>query len=473
MVSFVGMDPQTATQRYTFGQLFLWDGVDLVSAMLAVFAIPEIIAMGLKRGALSAVDPRQAGYGIGQMLGGVYDSFRHLWLVLRASVIGAVVGLIPGLGGSVAAWLAYGHAAQSSRSPQHFGKGAIAGVIAPEAANNSKEGGALLPTLLFGIPGSSGMAVLLGGFIALGIVPGPELVTGDQPIIWTLIWTLVTSNLFAVLLFLIAARWIGLASFVNVGVLIPFVVVFCLLGSWLSSAAIQQVLLLLLLGTLGYGLKRTGWPIPPFAVGLVLGRTSELSLHRSLAIWGGEAFLRPTTLALLGLVVVSIIVYVIRFRSRAERIPSSRGDLFLSLGLLALFAYMCLEALQYPPQSRLLPLVIGIPAVALCIAESIRLMRSLPVFERSTWRLPTDAPRVRREFIMLGWLALMAGAVLTAGFVAGLAISVFAFLRTEQGTTFGKALVIAGASSFLLYLLFAQLLGLALYPGLIAEVLPS
>ena len=473
MVSFVGMDPQTGAQRYTFGQLFLWDGVDLITAMLAVFAIPEIIAMGLRHGAVSLVNQRRAGYGAMQVLAGVLDSFRHLWLIVRASFIGAVIGLIPGLGGSVASWLAYGHAVQSSQSPEEFGKGAVAGVIAPEAANNSKEGGALLPTLLFGIPGSSGMAVLLGGFIALGIIPGPQLVSGPQPIIWTLIWTLVIANLFAVLLFLVAARWLGLASFVDVRVLIPFAIVFCLLGSWLSSAATQNMLLMLVLGALGYGLKRTGWPIPPFAVGLVLGRTSELSLHRSLAIWGAEAFLRPITLVLLGLALASVVIYVIRFRSRKEQIPSSRADLLLSAGLLALFTFTSLAALEYPPQSRLLPLVVGIPAVALCIAETVRLLRSLPAFERSTWRITDEAPRIRRELVMLGWLLLIVGTVLVVGFAAGLAISVVAFLRVEQNATLGKAFFIAGISSIVLYLSLTQLLGLTLYSGLIAKLLPG
>jgi putative tricarboxylic transport membrane protein len=139
MLSTVGTDPQTGTPRYAGDMLFLWDGVSLVTAVLALFAVPELIALGTKGGSISAVPMEDKNFSYRQLASGVMEVPRHWWLVLRTSVIGAVIGMIPGLGGSAAAWLCYGHAVQSSKTPERFGKGAIEGVIAPETASNGKE----------------------------------------------------------------------------------------------------------------------------------------------------------------------------------------------------------------------------------------------------------------------------------------------------------------------------------------------
>jgi TctA family transporter len=198
--------------------------------------------------------------------------------------------------------------------------GAVEGVIAPEAANNSKEGGALLPTLFFGIPGSSGMVLMLGAFVMLGIQPGPQLMLSGMDLVWTLIWTLVIANLLCVVVLLALTRWIGLVAFIRGGLVIPFVLTFALLGSWLSSAAWESLLVLLAFGLLGWAFKRHGWPAPPLAIGLILGGIAEVSLHRTLAIWGPEAFLRPLSLVLIGLILVSMILSLRRHR-RLQHAP--------------------------------------------------------------------------------------------------------------------------------------------------------
>jgi TctA family transporter len=312
MIAFVGMDPQTGVARFTFGQLFLWDGVDLITAILAMFAVPEMIALGVKGGSVSAVTRDAANYSIRDVLGGLVDVFRHWWLSLRTSVIGAVIGMIPGLGGDAASWICYGHAVQSSKTPERFGKGTVEGVIAPETANNSKEGGSLLPTLFFGVPGSSGMAILLGALIMLGIQPGPRMIVENLDLVWTLIWALVLANVLAVVMFLGVARWVGLLAFIRGGLLIPFVFVLVFLGSYLSHGAWQNMLLILLFGLLGYGLKETGWPRPPFVIGLVLGPIAEVSLHQALAIWGPAFLMRPLSLVFLVLIGGSVLFYLWR-----------------------------------------------------------------------------------------------------------------------------------------------------------------
>jgi TctA family transporter len=314
-VAMVGMDPMTGVARFTFGQLFLWDGVDVITAVLALFAIPEMIALGVRGGSVSAVPRDLASYGLREVIEGMLDVGRHWWLTLRTSVIGALVGVVPGLGGDAASWLCYGHAVQSSKTPERFGKGAVEGVIAPETANNSKEGGALLPTLFFGIPGSSGMVLLLGALVTLGIQPGPQLILYHLDLVWTLIWALVLANVIAVVMFLAIARWVGLLTFVRGGLLVPLIFVFAITGSYLSSGNWKSLIVLLLFGFLGYGLKRLDWPRPPFVIGLVLGGIAEVSLHKALAIWGPAFLLRPPSLILLAMIGASILFYVWRRRA--------------------------------------------------------------------------------------------------------------------------------------------------------------
>lgn len=303
MLATVGMDPQTGTARYAGDFLFLWDGVNLVTAVLALFAVPEMIALGTKNSSISNVSRESASFSYRQLLSGILEVPRHWWLVIRTSVIGAVIGIIPGLGGSAAAWFCYGHAVQSSKHPERFGKGAIEGVIAPETASNAKEGGSLLPTLFFGIPGSSGMAVLMGAFLILGIQPGATMMTQHLDVVWSLIWALVVGNLIAVVILLVICRWVGVLTFVNGRYLVPFVLVFVSLGCFLAGFQWENLVVLVLFSALGYGFLRAGWPRSPFVIGLVLGGTAESSLNQALQLWGFSFFLRPISLVLIAMIV--------------------------------------------------------------------------------------------------------------------------------------------------------------------------
>ena len=306
MLSFVGLSPQTGEPRFTFGMLFLWDGIDLITAVLAIFAIPEMIDLGVKGGAISNSGNLSTRYKLREVLNGMLEVFQHKWLALRTSLIGVILGAIPGIGGDVASWVCYGHAVQSSKTPEIFGKGAIEGVIAPESANNSKEGGSLLPTLLFGVPGSSGMALLLGAFIMLGIEPGPQMIINNQSLLWILIWALMLSNIIAVMMFLIIAPRLSLLVNIRGALIIPVVMVLAMVGSYLSNGDWRNWLFMLVLGIFGYGFKIYNWPRSPLVVGLVLGSFAEKSLNQSLAIWGPVFFLRPVSLILILLILSSI-----------------------------------------------------------------------------------------------------------------------------------------------------------------------
>jgi putative tricarboxylic transport membrane protein len=232
-----------------------------------------------------------------------------------------VVGMIPGLGSNTAAWLAYGHAVQTSSTPERFGKGAVEGVIAPECSSNSREGGSLLPTLFFGIPGSSGMAVLMGAFIILGIQPGPTMMTSELPLVWTLIWALVIGNLIAVAFLMVVMRWAALLTFVNGAILVPFIIVLAVVGSYVNEGQWENLVVLVMISVIGYAMLRFNWPRAPFVIGLVLGRVSEESLHKALGLWGWHFFLRPLSLILIALIVFTVAFAVYKQSRRPKPAP--------------------------------------------------------------------------------------------------------------------------------------------------------
>ena len=325
ILATIGMDPQTGIARFSGNYLFLWDGLSLVTAVLALFAVPEMIALALSGNSISGVSAATAKVSYRQIGQGIMEVPRHWWLVIRTSIMGAVIGMIPGLGGSAAAWMCYGHAVQSSKHPERFGKGAVEGVIAPETASNAKEGGALLPTLLFGIPGSSGMAILLGAFLILGIQPGPTLITEHLDLVWTLIWALVVGNIIAVTFLLLVARWAAALTFVRGSLIVPFVFVLVVLGAFINEGQWENLIILVILSAIGYALLRAGWPRAPFVIGLVLGKIAEESLNKALALWGMNFFLRPLSLVLIGLIVLTIGYAVYKARKPAKKSPLGAG----------------------------------------------------------------------------------------------------------------------------------------------------
>ena len=224
LIATVGLDPISGTERYTYGALYLWDGVRLVPATLGLFAIPEIIDMAVSGTSIAKADVGK----IGGVMQGVKDTVRHWTLVLRCSALGTYIGLIPGMGGAVSQWVSYAHAVQSARDKDRFGKGAIEGVIAPGAANHSTLGGALVPTVAFGVPGSVSMAILLGAFLIQGLVPGPPMLTpeargGHLSLTFSFVWIIVVSNIITTAVCFLFLGKIARITQVRTTLVIPFI----------------------------------------------------------------------------------------------------------------------------------------------------------------------------------------------------------------------------------------------------------
>src|SRR5690606_11685474 len=189
------------------------------------------------------------------------------------------IGVLPGLGGSVVDWIAYGHAVQTEKDTSQFGKGDIRGVIAPEAANNSHKGGGLLPTIAFAIPGSASMAILLGAFQIQGLTPGPEMLTTRLDITFTMVWTLAIANVLGAGLLFFWGKQVAKITFVQGHFLIPAILLFMFMGAWMSSASLGDWISLLAFGLIGWVMKLAGWSRPPLVLGFILGAIMENGLH--------------------------------------------------------------------------------------------------------------------------------------------------------------------------------------------------
>lgn len=233
LLSMVGYAQFGGEQRYTFGANYLLDGLPLVPVVLGLFALPEVIDLATRGRSISRV--AEAGSGLTD---GIRDAVRHWWLGLRCTALGVYIGMLPGLGGSIVDWVAYGHAVQSAKDKDRFGKGDIRGVIAPEAANNAMKGGALLPTIAFAIPGSASMAILLGAFQIQGLEPGPTMLTEKLGVTFSLVWTLAIANVLGAAFLLAWGRHVAKVTFVSGHVLVPAIVLFVFMGAWMGGSNI-------------------------------------------------------------------------------------------------------------------------------------------------------------------------------------------------------------------------------------------
>jgi putative tricarboxylic transport membrane protein len=319
-LAMIGQDPQAGVARFTLDTLYLWQGLDLVPVLVGLFAIPEIIDLAVRGSAIAGELPK--GQLTKGAFEGVKDAFRHIGLTLRCSLIGTFIGIMPGLGGSVAQWLAYGHAAQSARTPEErkgFGAGDVRGVLGPGAACNSKEGGALIPTVAFGVPGSTAMAILLGGFFILGLVPGPDMLTKHLAVTFSMVWTIVLANVITVAACFLFLDRLARITAVPGHRLIPIILVLVFIGSYTTNNQYADVLVTLVFGAVGYLMVTAGWPRAPFVLGLVLGKIAENYLYISVARYESAWLTRPVVLFLLVLAVAVIVYPLIQARRLARK----------------------------------------------------------------------------------------------------------------------------------------------------------
>jgi putative tricarboxylic transport membrane protein len=284
LTSFVGYNDISGVLRFTGGVQYLWDGVHLVPALIGLFAVAEMIQLSITGGTIAK---GATSLKITSITSGLMETFRHWPTVLRGSLIGTVIGAIPGVGGTVASFLSYSMTARASKDPESFGSGNIEGVIAPEAAINAKDGSCLIPTLAFGIPGGIEMAVFLGLLVMHGLQPGPLMLMSHQVEIYGLIWALTGACILGSCVGLLLARPLARLTLIDSQVLVPVVTAVALLGSWAVDRSIENVVITAVFGILGNLMIRFDYPRLTLVVAMVLGAAAERNFHQTAMMGDG------------------------------------------------------------------------------------------------------------------------------------------------------------------------------------------
>jgi TctA family transporter len=302
-LSTIGYNPITGSLRYTFNLPELWDGVELVAVIVGLFAFSEMIDLFVQGHAI-AERKLPVLKGIGK---GITTALRHWFLVIRSSIIGTVVGIIPGVGGPTAVFVAYAQAHSTSKHPETFGKGNIEGVIAPEAANNAKDGGALIPTMAFGIPGSTTMAILLAALYMHGMEPGRDLVLTQQTFLFSLVWLIILGGVLGSAIGLAATGFLAKITNVSYKVIVPSIVVISALGTIVYRDLFSDLLIAVFFGIVGYVMKKLDFPTSTLVIGFVLGNKIEKSLFVSTELYGFRFLGRPIVVVILVLLVAVLL----------------------------------------------------------------------------------------------------------------------------------------------------------------------
>jgi putative tricarboxylic transport membrane protein len=304
-VAFIGLDPVNGAPRFTFDQLYLWDGIDIVPALVGLFAGAEMLALWTTGTPVAVAGTADQVY---RLRDGFVATLRSWRIVATSSVLGFVVGVIPGVGGTVASFVAYGQAAKTTRNPEPFGTGNVDGVIASETANDADKGGALLPTIAFGIPGGTTMAVLLAALILHGIPVGPNLLRDDNAILYVLIVAALVPRLVAAVIVLVFARSAVAVTRVPGTLLAPIVTALAIFGVYSLRGEMLDVVVAIVFSYVGYAMVRYGFSRVALIIALVLGGMLELTFHQTLETFGAAGFFtRPLAVAL---VLFSVLVVV-------------------------------------------------------------------------------------------------------------------------------------------------------------------
>jgi TctA family transporter len=459
LLGSVGSAPADAVDRYTFSQLYLVDGIPLVGVALGVFGIAEIIDLLAKGGQIA--ERISLGHGWVQ---GVRDVIQHWGIVVRGSLIGVWAGILPGIGATAGSWMSYGHVVAMASDRERFGKGDIRGVIGPESANNSVEAGDFIPTLLFSVPGGAPAAILLGALFFYGIQPGPRMVQENLDLIFTIIWSFAIANTLGAALCLFLSPALARLTWIPFARLAPAVVVTIFFGSFQSSQAFGDIYAMLGLGLLGWLMKQLGWPRAPFLVGFVLTKPTEQYLWLSISRYGAEWLLRPGVIVL-GLLLITSIIWIVRGRRRGKNIPAEESgeeavllgkipSVLFTLVVFTVVAAAFHEALSFPYLGAIFPMAATVPAIFMAAAQVVLEMRA-------TREAPGIETRTKTK-LALGYflsLVLYLLLILLFGFGSATALFTFGFLYGWVRMRWFSALIYTGTVVGLAVLM-SRLLGL-------------
>ncbi len=489
MVAMIGSDPQAGELRWTFESLYLWDGLPLVPITLGLFAVPELIDMAIKRRSIAEDAPRDRVVA-GQWQG-IRDVFTHWWLMLRCSLLGAGLGAIPGIGSAVIDWVAYGHAARSEKNTEGFGEGDIRGVIASESSNNAKSGGALVPTIAFGVPGSASMALLLGAFLMHGLVPGPEMLTQNLDVTYVIIWSLALANILGAGICLFSSNLLARIALVRFGVLLPMVLAVVFIGAFQGTRSWGDLFTLLIFGTFGWFMKRFRWPRPPLILGFVLGGIFERYLFISVERYAADWLLRPAVIAIFVLALWGMYRPMRRALANSGaglaglRLGNLRFDwstLFTAL-ILAAVVYALVLSTGWPEISARVPRIAGTVALLAVAGSLIGQLLSLqsegresdPAAAVDLASTADGLPRslfIRRAVWFFAWLAVFMALIWVIGFLPAILLFVGGYMVLEGKERWRLAIPLSLATAGFCWFVFDRLLALPWPRSLLGDLIP-
>jgi TctA family transporter len=326
-IAMVGVPAVGGDARGDFGIDYLWDGISLVPITVGLFALPEMIALVTGGQAIAG---KRLDVLLKEAQGDVYQgmqaALKHKMLLLRSSIIGVIVGIIPGAGGQAGHWMAYAVARQTERGArQSFGTGDIRGVIAADSANNSSNGGQLIPTVVLGIPGSGSMALFIGMMILSGVVPGPQMLKVNLDLIIALVFACILGNTVSVPIMLAFAPFFARITLLRPDILGPVVIALTSIGAFMANTSMGDLALTAALGVLGLFMKRYGLPRPPILIAVALGKILEKYMVISLAAFGFKMLVRPPFLVVCASMAL-VMIWGRRVQKRASKEQSESSD---------------------------------------------------------------------------------------------------------------------------------------------------
>jgi putative tricarboxylic transport membrane protein len=464
----------------TYDLPYLVDGLQLVIVGLGVYAIPEIVSLLREDESIAQGNTLGSGW-----LDGVRDWWNNIWLSTKCAGIGIVVGIIPGLGGSVVDWIAYGYTVQSSKDRSMFGKGDIRGVIGPESSANANYGGALIPTLIFGIPGSGSMAVFLGGLALLKLSPGPNMMRQDLVVTYTIVWSLALATIIGAALCILLSGQIAKITKIRFTIMAPLLFMMIAFAAFESRQSFGDLVALIAIGFLGILLRRFDYSRPAFLIGFVLSSQVENFANMANQIAGARfnrSFMEgisyiatPLSLGILALTVISIFAGLRSARHITENEATASGSKRASvIFLLCITAYVAASVINARAitlvSDKIFPLTVGIVTLIACIALLVR-MRRAPETDPVFIDLEVGGADANSPYGLwptLFWFALLLALSGLFGFIIALAIFFLAFYRVRAGLGWAGTLIYS-ASGVAAMIAFGRLLGRDFPPGLLQE----
>ncbi|MDW7738750.1 MAG: tripartite tricarboxylate transporter permease [Bacillota bacterium] len=527
LLAFIGYSGLFAIERFTFNSHYLWDGLKLVPLVIGIFAISEIISYASKGGTISQVDMAEKGKGVWwrQVKQGMKDVLSRPVQVIRGSLIGVVIGAIPGVGGSAANFISYTVAMQNSKHAEEYGRGSIDGLIASETANDAKDGPAILPTVAFGIPGSPDTAILLAALILHGLTPGPLLLRDDLPIVMMLVLGIFFSQIFTSSFGLFSANLLARITVIRVQLLAPFVLILCIAGAFAYRQYIWDVLLAVLFGVIGYLFKRYDFRVITILIGYMLGSMVERYFHTSLRLAQGSYTVfvsNPISVVLIVLILTMLLYPVIKgwLQHRREKgnkaqedglqiaekttqsavesatisagnekekfKPWKNGEFIFTAVVTAFVLLIMAVSFQYGERARMVPLLVSSGTLVLLLGLLVghffpELMKRMEVglddMLGGSSKQKCDAEEKEQTAIgsvlrIIFWIVGLATIIFLFGLPVSIPLLLLAFLLFEGKVVWWKALLIAAVGSVIFFVAL-NYLGVRLWLGAIPRLIPG